>query len=165
MRKKKIRGIKRKARLLENNIYHMTEQFPKEFNWNGYLNLRLPTSQDFIESTGRVKQVCAQTLVSRLKHLVDNKPLDKSDTRVILILKPKDMWYSEIIIFQNDKILKDFLSKEDGYRKWIPLDNNSNIIGLGKLEIAPNLKSKPYKEIITEDDKISETDFWIIGEI
>ena len=165
MRKRKMRGIKRKARLLENNIHQMTEQFPQEFNWQGYWNLRLPTSQDFIESTGGVKQACAKTLVSRLQHLVHNKPLDQSDARVILLLKPRDMWYSEIIVFQNDTILKEFLSREDDYRKWIPTDDHSNGNEVAKLEIAAPLKSKAYKEIITEDGKTSETDFWVIGEI
>ena len=165
MRKKKMRGIKRKVRLLESNIYQMTERFPQEFNWTGYWNLRLPASQDFIESTDRIKQACANKLVLRLQHLVHNKPFDQSDARVILLLKPRDIWYSEIIVFQNDTILKGFLSREDEYRKWVPTDDISNNKLLGEFEIAPTLKSKAYKEIITEDDKTSETEFWVIGEI
>lgn len=165
MRKKKMRGVKRKAHLLESNIHQMTERFPQEFNWTGYWNLRPPASREFIESTVRVKQACAKTLVSRLQHLVDNKPIDQSHVRVILLLKPRDMWYSEIIVFQNDTILKEFLSREDDYRKWVPTDDISNSNEVAKLEIAPSLKSKAYKEIITEDDKTSETEFWIIGEI
>ena len=165
MRKRKMRGIKRKVRLLESDIHQMTEQFPQEFNWQGYWNLRLPASQDFIELTGGVKQACAKTLVSRLQHLVHNKPLDQSDARVILLLKPRDMWYSEIIVFQNDTILKEFLSREDDYRKWIPTDDISNSKLLGKVGISAPLKSKAYKEIITEGGKTSETALWIIGEI
>ena len=165
MKKKKMRGIKRKVRVLESNIYQMTERFPQEFNWTGYWNLRLPASQEFIESTVRVKQACAKTLVSRLQHLVHNKPIDQLHARVILLLKPRDMWYSEIIVFQNDTILKEFLSREDDYRKWVPTDDISNSKLLGGIGISPSLKSKAYKEIITEGGKTSETEFWIIGEI
>ncbi len=165
MRKKKMRGIKRKVRLLESNIHQMAERFPQEFNWTGYWNLRLPASQEVIESTSRVKQACAKTLVSRMQHLVDNKPLDQSDARVILLSKPRDMWYSEIIVFQNDTILKEFLSREDDYRKWVPTDDISNSKLLGKIRVSSPLKSKAYKEIITEGGKISEIALWIIGEI
>jgi len=63
---KKVRGLKRKIKSMEEGIRRETDTFPAIDIENGYWHMHLPVKQSFINSKKipiRVKRLCIQSII------------------------------------------------------------------------------------------------------
>ena len=168
MRRKKIRGIKRKTNNLIQSIEENTSEFPTEF-YNGYWHLHLPVAQDFINSQKtplKIKRSCIQTLLDKAEYLIDLKPNDNEKYRVVVAIDLPDLWDSQIIIFKGDSHFKDFFNRDDEYQKWLHLSDDRNIQNEWGLSIPNNLQISGFREVITDEGReCYEREIWFIGEL
>ncbi len=80
-------------------IEENTVEFPSEF-YKGYWHLYLPVAQDFIDSSNtprNVKRLGIQTLIDKVKYLVNVKPDSKETLRVVACITSPHLHDSQII--------------------------------------------------------------------
>lgn len=114
---KKLRGKKRKLKMIEQRLIKATAIFP-QIDYNGMYVWKLPASQAFVE--GLKRKECA--VISRyLEHsaisLIKQKP--NKAFKVAVLLFPEDMWHSQIMVFENGEIQDDFIKGHLSTGHWI----------------------------------------------
>ncbi|MGY3187663.1 DUF3916 domain-containing protein [Lysinibacillus sp. TE18511] len=168
MREKKIRGVKRKINTMVKRIGDYTLEFPEEF-YHDYWHLHLPIAYTFIKSSKtpfKVKKFCIQTLLESAQRLMQNKPNDEGNYRVVVAVTLPEMWNSQIIIFNNDQYFKNFFQRNDQYQKWHLLSEERNLFNEWDIKIPSNLNVLGFQEIISDvDDYRYEGELWFIGEL
>lgn len=165
--KKKVRGVKRKSKIMVSNLKAWTEKFPEVDLEYGYWHIHMPLTQAFINSTktpSSVKRLCIQTLINRVEYLTSIKPKIDMTVRVVALINIPDLSESQIIIFFGDKHFNGFFDRNDEFQKWIELPKKRSIVHEWNLEISKHLSIKGYKEILDNDSK-SINELWFIGEL
>lgn len=107
---KKLRGKKRNLRLIEQRLLEATRKSPRTF-MNDIYSIKLPASQAFIEAL-RPKglKLIANYLCNGATTLSKLKP--QSTYKLALLLFPKHMWYSEIIVFKSEQAYHEFFTRQ-----------------------------------------------------
>ena len=106
MHKRKLRGKKRRLRMIEQRLKDATSVFPNVF-YGGLYSIKLPANQAFIEelnqkgvaSIANYFMGCAMAL----KHLKPNAAY-----KIVVLLFPENMWRSELMIFEHELIYREF---------------------------------------------------------
>lgn len=113
---KKVRGKKRKLRVLKQRLTEATLAFPKTF-YNEVYSIKLPASQAFIEvlSQKGVDLIGSYLLnaATTLKYL---KP--HNAYKIVVLLFPNNIWYSEIIVFEHEQAYNDFFARKIQTGDW-----------------------------------------------
>lgn len=112
----KVRGKKRKLRLLKNRLTEATCAFPSTF-YNEMYSIKLPASQAFIEGLSRK----GLNLVERylLDAAITLKQLKTHNVyKIVVLVFPNNMWYSEIIIFEHGQACRDFFTRQVETGNW-----------------------------------------------
>ena len=114
---KKVRGKKRKLKMIEQRLSAATGSFPETFYNNMYV-WKLPASQSFIEGLKpKESAVITRSLESCTASLIEKKP--NETFKVVTLIFPEDMWNSQIIIFENSEIQIDFFNGHLAKGHWI----------------------------------------------
>lgn len=113
---KKVRGKKRKLRMIEQRLTEATSVFPPTF-YNEMHVMRLPASQAFMEALRPKESVqIARFLFNSAVALLQQKPSDVY--KMIVLLFPKDMWHAQIIIFEHSHAQYDFFTGKLATGDW-----------------------------------------------
>ena len=107
MRKTKIRGMNRKIKTFQYLLVEATNDFPTRFI-NNYFVFKMPTSETVMQTLN------AKTIndVVQLIHQCASKlRLQKPDDsfKIIVLIFPNMMWRSEIIVFEHEIAMHDFI--------------------------------------------------------
>lgn len=113
---KKIRGKKRKLHMLGQRLSEATSEFPLTFYIEMHV-IKLPTSQALIESL-RPKESAqiARFLLNSAAALLQRKPNDAY--KIVVLLFPQKMWYSQFIVFEHCRVQHDFLTGKLATGDW-----------------------------------------------
>ena len=113
---KKVRGKKRKLRVLKQRLTEATRAFPKTF-YNEVYSIKLPASQAFMEGLPQKGMDLIGSYLlnaaTTLKHL---KP--HNAYKIVVLLFPNNMWYSEIIVFEHEQADNDFFTRQIETGDW-----------------------------------------------
>lgn len=164
---KKVRGLKRKIKSMEEGIRRETDTFPDIDIENGYWHIHLPVKQSFINSKKipiRVKRLCIQSIIDSTKNLIQKKPKSNIRIRVVAFINFPDLWYSEIIVFFGENHYSGYFYRNNDYQKWIPLEEKRNIAKEWNLKVPDSYGIKGYREILNNDGDIYENELWYLGE-
>ncbi len=168
MREKKIRGMKRKTKNMIKRIEEHTMKFPSEFKHH-YWHMHLPIAQDFIDSKktpNKVKRLCMQTLLERAYLLMQMKPNDRKNYRVVVAISLPELWSSQIIIFKGESYFLNFFNRNNDYQKWLQLSDGRDIQKEWGLLVPNDMQISGYKELMIEEDGYRyEGEIWFIGEL
>ncbi|WP_028776771.1 DUF3916 domain-containing protein [Shimazuella kribbensis] len=168
MSTKKVRGLKRKTKEMILRLEESTMVFPTDF-YNGYCHFRLPVAQGFIDSCKTpigIKRLCIQTLIDRAHHLMNIKPHNEEEYRVVVSVDLSGLWYSQIIIFKGESYFNGFFDRNNHYQKWIPLSKERDIEKEWRLSVSNDMDKKGYKEEIKDEDGSEYNgEIWFIGEL
>lgn len=116
---KKVRGKKRKLQMIEQRLAEATSSFPETFYNHKYV-WKLPASQDFVEGLKRKERAAiTRFLESCAASLIERKPNEAF--KVAILLFPQNMWYSQIIVFENIEVQHDFITDHVVTDHWIEL--------------------------------------------
>ncbi|KAB2331593.1 DUF3916 domain-containing protein [Cytobacillus depressus] len=170
--RKKVRGLKRKIRNFKRELNKLTMDFPDDFS-NDYWEIHLPHQGSYwinsVKTPFKVRRLCLQELINRTNHLIDKKPKDNQDVRVMLMIDFHYWWSTKIEIFSVKNDDEGFLFEEDSYTRWITLNENRNLAKEWGLTIPAGLKIKGIKEEIKDvelvDKEIFGGEIWLIGEL
>ena len=149
MTSRHLRGAKRKLRNIEKQLINRTTDFPSNFYY-GVHGIKLPANQDFVNGlNSKGKKKITQFLMATATSLIEKK-LNPS-YKVVILLFPNNFWRSEIIIFENDFIFKDFFHRTNPWQVWREVKKKE----YQKLANI-NWDIKVYEETIQEDDWLEE---------
>lgn len=166
--KKKVRGAKRKCHSMISNIYMLTEYFPDSSNHREYWHMHLPVAQTFIDSTKTpafARKECIQTLINRVKHLIENRPEKDSKARVVVCINWPNLWHSQIIVFFSEDYFKGFFDRNNDYQKWTQLSQKRSLSKELNLIIPEGFMENGYLEKIFDEDFKSVSELWYFGEL
>ncbi len=166
--KKKVRGGKRKSRIMVREIEKLTENFPELDLNRGYWHMHLPVSQVFIDSKNtpsHIRTLCIKTLINRAIFLSNMKPKVRTKIRVVACIELPQLWDSQIIIFFGDEYFENFFNRDDDYQKWSLIDTNRSLLKVYDLCIPNDFIERGYIEEIFDDDFKSKSEIWFIGEL
>ena len=105
---KKVRGKNRMLQMIEQRLAEATSSFPETFYNHKYV-WKLPASQDFVEGLKRKERAAiTRFLESCAASLIERKPNEAF--KVAILLFPQNMWYSQIIVFENIEVQHDFIT-------------------------------------------------------
>lgn len=151
MNKKYTRGAKRKLRNIEQNLIHMTKDFPKNFYYGVYA-FKLPANQQFVRALdNKAKKRITSCLIDRATHLRNNKP--QQCYKVTILLYPQYFWRSEIVNFENEEVFRDFFNRQNHGQVWREVKKSTHQI------VSIDWDIKTFEESIEEDDWIKQQTF------
>ncbi|MEG0471634.1 MAG: DUF3916 domain-containing protein [Solibacillus sp.] len=144
MRTSKVRGTKRKLRMIEQYLSDRTKQFPNDF-YEGVYNYKLPANQQFIVSLNQKGQkVVSNYLMDCATNLKKKKP--NAAYKIAVLLFPEKFWRSELVVFENEAVYQDFFNRHHPWQVWREVNNPTN-----PFELIDWTK-KIYEEMINDDD-------------
>ena len=166
--RKKIRGLKRKSRNLENRIISYTEFFPEEED--RYWHLHLPCRSNLIDSIKTpfsLRRSIIQLLIDRTNHLINSRSeeLELGYAHVLLALNFPNLWNSQIIVFYDQEYFRNFFDRNSPSQLWTKLPSTRDIIREWKLNLPPSLDVVGYKEDISDEEFEYSGELWFIGEL
>lgn len=145
-----------------------TAQFPTDFH-NGYWHLHIPVAQAFISSSKtpwKVQQNCMQLLLLRAAYLQKLKPEDQIQYRVVVAIDAKDLWGSQIIIFQGNEYFSSFFQRDNTEQKWQLVNEKKSIQQQWNLRIPKFFEIAGYKDSQYENGEVVyEGELWFFGEL
>lgn len=101
MRTKKLRGKKRRLRIIKLRLLQATSVFPTHFVY-GVHSLKLPTSQVFVEFLSeKGKHEIKQELLASAMTLRQLKPHQQA--KIAVLHFPDNMFRSEIVVFNSEQ--------------------------------------------------------------
>ena len=166
---KKVRGLKRRYKEIEDMIIEQTEIVPDPSECSlGYWHLHLPWGQDYIMSRktpNKFRRALLQLLINRVNHLIKLKSEKQMGYQIYAIITFPNLFYSKIVVLPDSSWFDGFFERESKEQKWIPLDDNRNISKEWNVVIPSELKVRGFKEIIFDDDFNYESELWFIGEV
>ncbi|OGO83074.1 MAG: hypothetical protein A2Y18_06735 [Clostridiales bacterium GWD2_32_19] len=148
-------------------ITELTNVFPKADLDYGYWHIHLPASQGFIDSyktPASVRKKCIQTLIDRVKFLIDIKPESDIPIRVVACITLPYLWDSQVIVFFGDDYYRNFFNRNNEFQKWTLL-SEVYILNDWKVYSPCDLAIKGYKEEIIYEDYKSTSELWFIGDV
>jgi hypothetical protein len=166
--KKKVRGAKRKARLMVKSITNWTSRFPMKDTYYGYWHMHLPVAQTFIDSIKTptfVRRVCIQTLINRVNYLINIKNELSISAHVVACISMPNLWNSQITVFFDEEYFSSFFERNNDYQKWIQLPQDRSLEREWGLTIPDDMRIKGFKELLTDDDYSSISELWFIGNL
>lgn len=167
--KKKLRGIKRRYKTLVNEITALTKIVPNpDDSGLGYWHLHLPFHQGYIDSKktpNTLRRDIMQLLIDRVAYMKSIKTKEQGQYRVYSVISLPHLFDSQIVVLPDDSWFDDFFERDTEEQKWIPLDEQRNIVEEWGLNSSPKLEVRGYQEIIVDDDYIHKGEIWFIGEL
>lgn len=119
---KKLRGKKRKLKMIERRLIEATNVFPQTF-YNDMHVWKLPASQTFIEGLKLKESEFIQRIVEGCATSVIERKPDEA-LRIAMLIFPQNMWYSQIIVFKNTDIENNFFERQVLTGHWQPVMND-----------------------------------------
>ncbi|WP_257131575.1 MULTISPECIES: DUF3916 domain-containing protein [unclassified Bacillus (in: firmicutes)] len=165
--------MKRRINQFKKELSNLALVFP-DVPFNGYWELHLPgNGSEWLNSVKtplKVQKQCIQELIDKTDYLIKNKPDDRQDLRVLLMLDFHYWYSSKIEICSVDENYKGFSpEREDEYTKWVEMKSNRNLVDELGLVIPNGLKVTGIKEEIKDKELVDEDIFggeiWFIHEI
>lgn len=169
LKKKKIRGARRKYNKLLERLVSTTNDFPDLEN-QLYWHLHMPCSDLLLNSPktpSYIRSGCIKTIIERTKYLINIKPHSMRNSKVVAAISIPYLWDSQIIVFNDNEYFNSFFDRNDKHHKWLPISNEDTSRFLNKWSISTtgDLEIKGYKEIICDDDYNYQGEIWFIGEL
>jgi hypothetical protein len=167
--KKKVRGLRRRKRNLINTLNEMTEQLPNPSNYGlGYWHLHLPFDQGYIVSNkapNNLRREIMQILINRVSHLKNLKKPSQDQYRVYTVVSLPNLFDSQIAVIPDRSWFDGFFERDSQEQKWLPLNQQRDLIKEWKLNLPPDLEVIGFQEIISDEDYNYEGEIWFIGEL
>lgn len=127
MNLRKVRGKKRKLRVLQKRLTEAACAFPSTF-YNEIYSIKLPASQAFIESLSQKGLKLVESyLLDAATTLKQLKP--QHTYKIVVLVFPNNMWYSEIIIFDNEQADSDFFTRQVETGVWYEQQKRESLPG------------------------------------
>jgi hypothetical protein len=164
LKKKKIRGARRKYNVFANRLKHYTEYFPDTED-DTYWHIHMPCSDILLnspKSPSFVKVGCANIIIERTKHLINIRPKSMEATKIVGVINLYNLWSSQIIIFYDTEYFNQFFQRDSEYQKWIPIPTDYKRYFLRDIK---DLSVKGFKEIIKDEDYEYNGELWFVGEL
>ena len=102
---KKVRGVPRRLRALARWANSFKGFFPDDLaKTTRYYNFKIPVLATMVEgkqATDAIRRQCAQHLIDACQHLIDARPDDAPDYKVVASISLPDMFSSEVCIYTN----------------------------------------------------------------
>ena len=151
MRRSKNRGTKRKLRKIEQHLIDATNAFPMHL-YEGIYSIKLPANRQFIERLNQKGLKCISSyLMDCALNLKQMKP--SAAHKIVILLFPENYWRSELIIFQNEAVYKDFFDRHSTWGFWREIKNPTESFA------SIHWKRKMYVENIDDEDEQLEQMF------
>ncbi|MFP5109528.1 DUF3916 domain-containing protein [Neobacillus sp. C211] len=169
--KKKLRGLKRKCRTFSNYITEKTEYFPLPKNndpsYPGYSTLQICFDDFFPDSKktpNSVRKFFVQTIINRIKLLIDMKTESQREYRVFCTFPLPNLIGAQITILFTKKGLESFyeglFSQEaDGHRL---ISLNPDLEIEWGLHLPNGVDVKGFRAD-GEDNDYPSDEIWLIG--
>ncbi|MBK3493966.1 DUF3916 domain-containing protein [Viridibacillus sp. YIM B01967] len=167
MRKKKVRGLKKKTNSMVKRIEEETMAFPTDY-YHSYWHMHLPVADAFIDSNKTpfaIKRLCIQTLINQVEHLTSIKPESDEKLRVVAAIDWPRLSDSQIIVFKDEEYYSRFFNRNDEDQKWTLLSNERDLQREMGISISTKLHIIGYNELISDEDYHQEGEIWFIGEV
>jgi hypothetical protein len=169
MRIKKIRGLKRRIRKFFKDFEEETNAFPTDFE--GYYEYHLPDNGAFWlnspKSSYKLKSECFQFLINRTKHLIDLRPAELGEAKVVLMID-FHYWYATKIYIENEYKEAKFVWKDENVSV-VQIDHFRDFTKEWNVKIPPGLKIIGTRsKVINRDYHFSELyggETWYIGNL
>ena len=117
------------------------------------------------QSPAYVKAGCIKIIIERTKHLINIKPQEMKNTKVVSVIDLYNLWDSQIIVFNDKKYYAEFFNRNDDYQKWIPLINENIKTFINKWGITDDIRVQGYEEMISDEDFEYRREIWCVGEL
>ncbi|MEK4424902.1 DUF3916 domain-containing protein [Solibacillus sp. FSL K6-1523] len=149
MRKSKIRGTKRKLRIIERHLSDRSQHFPNDF-YAGVYNFKLPANQQFIAALNQKGQkIVSNYLMECAMNLKKKKP--SAAYKIAVLLFPENFWRSELIIFEDEAVYRDFFDRHKHGQVWREMKNQADSF------VSIHWMQKMYEEVIDDDVQQQQT--------
>ncbi|MQR94880.1 DUF3916 domain-containing protein [Fictibacillus phosphorivorans] len=167
--KKKLRGLKRRYKTFLKELEVSTRTIPDlNASYRGYEHEHLPLSGDYIDSKktpNSIRRAIVQALIDRVNYLKNIKKEDHIDYRIFTAITLPQMFLSTVVIMPDKSWVEEFCERNSEEQRWIPLNNDRNLLKEWHLNAPSNFEVKGYKEIISDEDYYHEGEVWIIGKL
>ncbi|WP_107838653.1 DUF3916 domain-containing protein [Metasolibacillus meyeri] len=162
---KKQRGLTRKVKNITLKMNENTKDFPTMFYHEEYYNYLLPVSRELLQSSKTLQIQIAHLLVERTLRLIHIKPDNQQETLVTLLLKPNDMWNSQIVVHKNKESYCSFYKRNTLFQQWILFENSEKLMTYFSLESHTDLQTMTIEERIVDAEEKQVNYFLVIGEV
>ncbi|MBZ5753895.1 DUF3916 domain-containing protein [Metabacillus sp. DBTR6] len=112
-----------------------------------------------------VRNLCMQTVINQVQHLIDIKRESEKAHRVYTLISLPRLFDSQIVFLFDKKDFEGFFDRDTEEQRWIPLLSDRSIKKEWGLEIPEGLAVKGYKQIINDENYAYEGGLWFIGEL
>lgn len=113
---KKVRGKKRKLRMIEQRLIEATIGFPQTF-YNEVHVVKLPASQTFIEALRPRESARIARFLLECANALFQQKLNFA-YKIVVLLFPNDMWYSQVVLFEHRCVQDDFFTGKLATGDW-----------------------------------------------
>ncbi|MEC1180708.1 DUF3916 domain-containing protein [Metasolibacillus meyeri] len=162
---KKQRGLARKVKNITSKMNENTQCFPTAFYNDEYYNYPLPVSRELLQSSKTLQIQIAHLLVERTLHLIHIKPDNQQEALVTLLLKPNDMWNSQIVVHKNKESYCSFYKRNTIFQQWLLFKNSEKLVTYFSLENHTDLQAMTIEERIVDAEEKQVNYFLVIGEV
>ena len=162
--KKKQRGQRRKLAAM---LRHIAGFVPYERidADRGYECFKVPSDM-FIEcpkTSSKIKTEFCRKWLQAAERFLAQKPADIGFCKVVAVVCMPNLWCSQITIFYDEQYYGTFFDRRGPYQTWTLLPGERSL--LAERNISSPLTERGYREVIVDEDYVSEGELWFYGEL
>ena len=145
---KKVRGQRRKLKVLLKTIEHPTAPFERE---GQCIELSVPSTPwiEMPKTYGKVKTEFCRKWIEETAILADSIPEDAGFCKVVGSIVYPQLWNSTILIFRDEEYYNSFWKRDDAYQIWTPIEGKSFI---RERNIKTDLNEFGFEEVLKDED-------------
>jgi len=167
--KKKVRGLQRKYREIENYVIEETEFVLNPFSPSlNYWHLHLPWGKEYIYSyktPNRFRRKVMQLLIDRVHYLIQEKAKSEKSYQVYAIVYLPYLFHSQLVVVPDKSWFDNYFERQSPDQTWVSLSDERDLAKEWQLHIPDTLSVLGMKERTIEDGESFVSDIWFIGEL
>jgi hypothetical protein len=167
---KKIRNIPRRLRALKAWAASYEGYFPNDLPIDqGYVNCKIPVLETLVEgkqATFAIQKECAQQLINTAHHLIQARPENTINCRIVATITTPDMFSSEICIYTDMSRYRGHVLPFDySYFRQIRITDRSLATEWG-LVLPKGMNEAGFHFVHEDEDgQKFESEHWYFGEV
>ena len=164
-RKKKVRGQKRKLKILINNIDQIdpSRAFSNPDRQMNHIHVPGTPWMEMPGTRGRVKTEFCKAWIRKAEELIAQKPKDVGFCKVVANICYPDLWNSQIVIFFDEAYYKTFWDRKGPYQCWERMNAGRSFAA--DRGITTELVETGYIETLYEESDYYRSILWFYTEV
>lgn len=153
---KKVRGQRKKLKVLLKIIEHPTAPFERE---GACIALSVPSTPwiEMPKTYGKVKTAFCRKWIEETAVLTESIPDDIGFCKVVGSIVYPELWNSQILIFRDEEYYKSFWNRNDGYQTWTKIEGKSFI---KERNIRTELNEFGFREELKDEEFEYHCSIW-----